>query len=54
MREKEDKKVELVEVRCPKCRESQIIDIQREEIPKCERCKTRMILHEILTEGKSY
>jgi ribosomal protein S27E len=48
-----DKK-ELVEVICPKCRHTEIIYLQREDIPKCSECDTRMVMREFLREGKSY
>ncbi|MGD9209777.1 MAG: hypothetical protein PVI90_03325 [Desulfobacteraceae bacterium] len=47
-------KRQRVEVICPKCRNTQIISLPKEEIPKCPQCKVRMLINEILTEGKSY
>jgi hypothetical protein len=43
-----------VEVRCPKCDYTEIVYIPKEEIPKCPKCKVRMLIREILEEGKSY
>ncbi len=46
---------EAVEVVCPKCKHTEIIYMPREEIPVCPSCrKGRMVIREILTEGKSY
>ncbi len=50
MREKK----EAVEVVCPKCKRTEIIYIPKEDIPKCPDCKIKMIIRELLTEGKSY
>jgi len=50
MREKQ----EAIEVVCPKCKETQIVYIPKEEIPRCSRCNTQMVLRELLDEGKSY
>jgi ribosomal protein S27E len=46
--------VEAVEVVCPRCNHTEIVYIPKEPIPQCPRCKRRMIVKEILTEGKSY
>lgn len=44
-----------VEVVCPKCQRTQIVYLPKEEIPVCPDCKkVRMVVKEILTEGKSY
>ena len=45
-------KREFVEVACPKCKQTKIICLPEEEIPMCEFCKVRMIIKEVLTEGK--
>lgn len=45
---------EPVEVVCPKCRRTEIVYIPKEEIPLCPDCRVRMLLHEVLREGKSY
>ena len=46
-------KREPVEVKCPKCKRTQIVYIPKEEIPKCPDCKVQMNIEEILREGKS-
>ena len=43
-----------IEVKCPKCKLTEIIYLQKEDIPKCPECDVRMIIQEILVEGKSY
>lgn len=50
MREKK----EAVEVICPKCKRNEIVYIPKEDIPKCPDCNIKMIIRELLTEGKSY
>jgi phage FluMu protein Com len=45
---------QTVEVICPKCRETKIITLPKDELPKCPQCRVRMMINEILTEGKSY
>ncbi len=47
-------KSEAVEVKCPSCHATQIVYLPREEIPKCPDCRVRMIINEVLEEGKSY
>ncbi|SHF85186.1 hypothetical protein SAMN02745206_02785 [Desulfacinum infernum DSM 9756] len=47
-------KVEAVEVMCPKCRETRIIYLPKEEIPTCPRCRVPMVIRELLNEGKAY
>jgi hypothetical protein len=42
------------EVICPKCRYTQIVDVQNVQIPRRHQCDTRMVLRELLKEGKSY
>lgn len=49
---KDDQRPEAVEVRCPKCGFTQIIYIPKEEIPKCPNDGTRMVINELLDEGK--
>lgn len=49
-----DKKVELVEVWCPKCGYKKIIHMPKEEVPKCPKCGTQMMISELLDEGKYY
>ena len=43
---------EFVEVACPICKQSKIICLPEETIPKCDYCHKEMILKEVLTEGK--
>ncbi|MCK7514608.1 MAG: zinc ribbon-containing protein [Desulfobacterales bacterium] len=45
---------EPVEVVCPTCGRTHIVYIPKEEIPKCPDCGRRMVLRELLREGKSY
>ncbi|SMC27125.1 hypothetical protein SAMN02746041_02868 [Desulfacinum hydrothermale DSM 13146] len=47
-------KLEPVEVMCPKCKETRIIYLPKEEIPACPRCGVPMVIRELLDEGKSY
>jgi ssDNA-binding Zn-finger/Zn-ribbon topoisomerase 1 len=47
-------KSESVEVVCPKCHHTEIIRIPGEEMPKCPKCNIRMVIRELLKEGKSY
>ena len=46
-------KVEPVQVECPKCRHTEIIYIPIEEMPLCPKCGIRMVIRELLDEGKS-
>ncbi len=43
---------EFVEVVCPICRQSRIICLPEESMPRCEICKRDMVIKEVLTEGK--
>jgi hypothetical protein len=43
-----------IEVLCPKCKLTEIIYLQKEDMPKCPKCKIRMGIREVLREGKSY
>jgi len=43
-----------LEVKCPKCKHTEIIYIPKEDMPKCPKCDIRMIIQEVLVEGKSY
>lgn len=43
---------EFVEVYCPTCKQSKIIAVPDEPMPKCDFCRREMIIKEILTEGK--
>ncbi|GAB6178200.1 hypothetical protein JCM16814_30910 [Desulfobaculum senezii] len=45
-------KREAVEVHCPTHKISQVIYLPEEEMPACPVCKKKMIIKEILTEGK--
>ena len=45
---------EPIEVVCPKCKRTNIIYLPKDEMPKCERCNIRMVIRELLDEGKSY
>ena len=47
-------KPQAVEVQCPRCKETQIVYIPKEPIPLCPVCKVRMVIKELLEEGKSY
>ena len=48
-----DKK-EPIQVKCPRCRLTNIIYIPEQEIPRCPDCDIPMIFEELLDEGKSY
>ena len=43
-----------LEVKRPKCKHTEIIYIQKEDIPKCPKRDIRMVIQEVLVEGKSY
>jgi phage FluMu protein Com len=47
-------KREAIQVKCPRCKRTQIVYIPEEEVPKCPDCKVQMIIEELLDEGKSY
>ena len=47
-------KREPVQVKCPKCKRTQIVYIPEEDIPDCPDCKIQMFIEELLDEGKSY
>jgi len=47
-------KLEAIEVECPRCRNTQIVYIPKEEIPKCPQCNVQMVIRELLDEGKAY
>jgi len=47
-------KREAIQVKCPKCKRTQIVYIPEEHIPKCPDCKIQMNIEELLDEGKSY
>lgn len=46
-------KVEPVQIECPQCRHTEIIYIPIEEMPRCPKCGIRMVIRELLDEGKS-
>ncbi len=50
MREKQ----EPIEIKCPKCKHTEIIYLHKEDFPKCPDCKIEMVIKELLDEGKSY
>ena len=43
-----------IEVVCPRCKRTEIVNVPKEEIPKCQDCNIRMVFREVLREGKSY
>ena len=45
---------EAVEIECPKCKDTMIVYLPKETVPKCPRCGTQMVIKELLDEGKSY
>lgn len=47
-------KTEMIEVVCPKCQRTEIIQLVKEEMPTCTGCQVRMVIREVLKEGKSY
>ena len=47
-------KKEPVQVRCPRCRYTEIIYLPREDLPRCPRCDIPMNIEELLDEGKAY
>lgn len=50
----QETKPTYVDVICPKCRYTEIADVQSEQIPRRHQSDTRMVLRELLKEGKSY
>lgn len=50
----EKEKDTMVEVKCPKCDYTEIIYVPKEPMPYCPVHRVKMIIHEILEEGKSY
>lgn len=48
-----EKKIEPVEVECPKCHHTEIVYIPQEDIPKCPDCRIAMHIKEVLVEGKA-
>ena len=56
-REKKERKSHetiAVELICLKCKHTEIHYLPAEEIPKCPDCNVRMVIKEVLREGKSY
>ena len=47
-------KLEAIEAVCPKCKDTRIVYIPKEEIPRCLKCDIQMVIRELLDEGKSY
>jgi len=45
---------EPVQVVCPRCRRTSIIYLPCEDLPKCPDCNIRVVIQELLDEGKSY
>lgn len=43
-----------VELICLKCKRTEIHYLPAEELPKCPDCNVRMVIKEVLREGKSY
>ena len=48
------KKMEAIEVVCPKCKRTEIVYLPDEDIPRCQNCNIQMIIQELLDEEKSY
>jgi len=53
-RERKSHETTAVELICLKCKHTEIHYLPAEEIPKCPDCNVRMLIKEILREGKSY
>ncbi len=47
-------KKEPIQVLCLKCRYTQIVYLPLDDLPLCPECGTRMVIQELLDEGKSY
>ena len=47
-------KREPIQVICLKCRFTQIVYLPLDDLPLCPECGTRMVIQELLDEGKSY
>ncbi|CAB5085579.1 hypothetical protein D3OALGA1CA_558 [Olavius algarvensis associated proteobacterium Delta 3] len=45
---------EMIEIICPKCQRTEIIQLVKEEMPLCAVCRVGMVIREVLKEGKSY
>ena len=47
-------KKEPIQVKCPRCKFTEIIYIPDQDVPKCPDCDIPMLIEELLDEGKSY
>jgi hypothetical protein len=47
-------KKEPIQVICPRCKFTEIVYLPCDDLPKCPQCDIRMIIAELLDEGKSY
>ena len=47
-------KKEPIQVVCPRCRLTQIVYLPLDDLPICPECEIRMVIQELLDEGKSY
>lgn len=47
-------KKEPIQIKCPRCKLTEIIYIPDQDVPKCPECGNRMVIVELLDEGKSY
>ena len=45
---------EAVEIKCPRCKRTEILYLPEENMPKCRKCRVDMVIKELLKEGKSY
>jgi len=45
---------EAVEIKCPRCDRIEILYLPKEDMPKCPQCSVRMVIKELLKEGKSF
>ncbi len=53
-KDEKSKKIQYVEIICPKCSHKEIIILNKEGVPKCPICGTQMMISELLDEGKYY
>ncbi len=53
-KDEKGKKIQYVEIICPKCSHKEIIILNKEGVPKCPICGTQMMISELLDEGKYY
>lgn len=47
-------KNEPVQVKCPRCKFTEIIYFPKQDVPNCPECGAGMMIAELLDEGKSY